>query len=320
MRICWATVNSNGTLLSSGGAITISPHNLGSGQYVTSLPYNSMPSIVGCQTRLGNTSEANTDGIVFPFLSATSATAITGNNNGTPDDRSFSFIAAGETATPVGPLLNPSLILWGVITADGTIASSSGGFTIPKPTQAGQYVINFTTPFTTVPAIVATQTNSNNLTEANTDGIVIPILSNTSATLITGNNKSTQESRNFCFIAVGDGNPGIQQVNPFQLDHYVVLWGSINANGTIAGGSGGFSVGRQGPGMYVITFPSFATIPAIVGTQTGAGSLSEDNREGMVFPWLNTNYAVAITGDASGNQQDRSFSFIVFGKAVPVNT
>ena len=282
MRICWATVNPNGSLVSSGGAISFL-HPAGSGQYPTSLPYNSMPSIVGCQTRLGNTGEANTDGIVFPFLTAISATAITGNNNGTQEERSFSLIAAGETATPVGPLINPTLILWGVINADGTTASGSGGFTIPKPSQAGQYVINFTTPFTAIPAIVATQTNSNNLTEANTDGIVVPILSNTSATLITGNNKSTQEPRSFSFIAVGDGNPGNQQVNPFQLDHYVVLWGSINANGTIAGGSGGFWVGHQGPGMYVISFPSFATIPAIVGTQTGAGTLSEDNREGIVF-------------------------------------
>jgi len=163
------------------------------------------------------------------------------------------------------------------------------------------------------PAIVATQTNSGSLSEANTDGVVVPLLTNSSATVITGNNKSTPEYRSFSFIAVGNGSP-IKPVGELPLGQSSLLWGSINADGTIAGSSGGFGIGHQGPGMYVITFPTLASAPAIVGSQTRSNNFSEDSRDGMVFPWVNTSYAVAITGDASGTQQDRNFSFIALGQ------
>jgi hypothetical protein len=177
----------------------------------------------------------------------------------------------------------------------------------------GQYEITFELAFTSMPAIVATQTNSGNISEANTDGIVVPLLTEASATLITGNNKSTPDNRSFSFIAVGQGGPGSPQIQD------LILWGSINGDGTIAGGSGGFWVGHQSSGIYVITFPAFASPPVIVGSQTGSNNLSQDNREGMVFPWVNNNYAIAITGDAAGNQQDRSFSFIAIGPPFTAN-
>lgn len=211
-------------------------------------------------------------------------------------------------------------VLWGVIKPDGKTVSGSGGFTVTQPQdQPGQYVIAFPNQFSSLPAIAATQTNLGNLTESNRDGIVVPVLTTGSATLITGNNKSTPENRSFSFIAIGDKGPASTEITQPQYGPYNILWGSINANGTIAGGSGGFAVGRQAPGMYVITFPSFPELPAIIGSQTRSGISLEDNRDGMVFPWVNTNYAVAITGDADGNQQDRSFSFIAFGKTGPTN-
>ena len=310
MRIYWGTVDANGVMISSGGGASVSPEKTGA--YEINLAYTSIPAIVGSQTSSGNTGEANTDGIVFPFLDQTQASAFTGDNNGTAQNRSFSFIAAGEDTAVPGPY-PPTPVLWGAINADGSIVGGSGGFKVASQ-GSGKYVITFTNPFNSLPAIVATQTNSGSLSEANTDGIVVPILTNNSATLITGNNQSTPENRSFSFVVIGPSEPNQPPVKqPYGPN--TIFWGSINSDGTIAGSSGDFSVAHQTTGTYVITFPALATPPAIVGSQTRSGNVNEDNRDGMVLPWVNKSYAIAITGDSSGNQQDRSFSFIAFGPA-----
>ena len=305
MRISWGSVDKDGRAVSGGNSVT----KFGTGEYRINFAFSNPknpPAVVGTQTRSANLTEANTDGIVFPIVSTAAATVNTGNNVGTREDRSFSYIAAGETLDPT--VAQP--VLWGAVDAQGNTVAGSGGFSVTKRSdKPGMYDLSFT-GFTSIPAIVATQTNSGNLTEANTDGIVVPILNGSSATLITGNNRSTPEDRSFSFIAVGD-TPHAGEI-PYGANSLV--WGSINSDGRIVGGSGGFSVGRQGPGMYVITFPAFAKPPAIVGSQTGSLKGNQDNRDGMVFPWVNTHYAIAVTGNASGNQENRSFSFIAIGQ------
>src|ERR1051325_4279921 len=93
-----------------------------------------------------------------------------------------------------------------------------------------------------------------------------------------------------------------------------ILWGAINANGTIASSGGGFSVTRQGTGQYVISFRSlFQAVPSVVGSQTNFGGLNENPLDNIVFPIVDTGSATAITGDAQGNHQDRNFSFIAIG-------
>ncbi len=300
MRIYWGTVDKNGIAVSGGNRVT----KTNTGRYSISFAFRSLPAIVGSQTRSGNLDEFNTDGIVFNSVIATVATAITGNNVGVKEDRRFCFMAAGESDQ-----VSTDRVLWGVVNSEGKLVNDSGGVSVSKPNEAGQYVIKFPNQFSSLPAIVATQTNLGDLTESNTDGIVVPLLTNDSATLITGNNRSTHDNRSFSFIAIGERGSASPQGTSS------ILWGSINADGTIAGGSGGFWVGRQGPGMYVITFPSFAKPPAIIGSQ----NKSEDNRDGMVFPWVNTNYAIAVTGNANGNQEDRSFSFIAIGLPRPTD-
>jgi hypothetical protein len=282
MRIYWGTVDKNGDAVSGGKSVT----KVNTGQYSIIFGFNGLPAIVGSQTRYGKLDEANTDGIVFTPVMAKVATAITGNNVGVKEDRSFSFMAAGENDET-----STDRVLWGLVDSEGNLVGGSLGVSASKPDKkVGQYVINFPNQFRSLPAIVATQTNSGNLTE---------------------NNRSTPENRSFSFIAIGERGPASPQ------DTNTILWGSINADGTIASGSGGFWVGRQAPGLYVITFPSFAQPPAIIGSQTRNRSV--DNRDGMVFPWVNSNYAIAVTGNANGNQENRSFSFIALGRPRPTN-
>ena len=93
-----------------------------------------------------------------------------------------------------------------------------------------------------------------------------------------------------------------------------ILWGAINANGTISSSGGGFSVSHQGNGQYVISFRSlFQTVPSIVGSQTNFNNLGENPVDNVVFPIVDTGSATVITGDAQGNHGDRNFSFIAVG-------
>jgi hypothetical protein len=106
----------------------------------------------------------------------------------------------------------------------------------------------------------------------------------------------------------------IQERRRIDMANPTILWGTINADGTIESSSGGFTVtpGDE-DGHYAIAFAvPFNTIPSIVGSQIGFGG-NENPLDNIVFPKLNNEYAKAITGDAQGNARNRSFSFIAIG-------
>lgn len=93
----------------------------------------------------------------------------------------------------------------------------------------------------------------------------------------------------------------------------MTISGVVNANGSIASGSG-FSVTRQTTGQYVIDFTqAFSELPAIVGSQTQFGNIGQNTRDNVVFPFVSNGSATALTGDSNGSHTDRSFSFIAIG-------
>jgi hypothetical protein len=93
-----------------------------------------------------------------------------------------------------------------------------------------------------------------------------------------------------------------------------IIWGSINANGTIQSGSGNFNVERQSTGNYLIGFDTkFSVEPAVVGDQNNFNSSTQDPRDGVVFPFVTTNTFTALTADSGGKLTDRSFGFIAIG-------
>jgi hypothetical protein len=96
-----------------------------------------------------------------------------------------------------------STTLWGSVAANASTISTSGGYSVAS-TSAGIYVITFTTAFRQAPAIVATQNNFGNTNEENTDGVAVPLVSTTSATVITGDASGNKHNRGFGFIAIGN--------------------------------------------------------------------------------------------------------------------
>ncbi len=96
VQTIWGSINANGTKASGENySVTL----LETGVYVISFEpvFNGLPAVVGSQTRYGNIKEHNTDGVAFPLLSYATATAVTGNGDGSKENRDFSFIATGLT-------------------------------------------------------------------------------------------------------------------------------------------------------------------------------------------------------------------------------
>lgn len=100
-----------------------------------------------------------------------------------------------------------------------------------------------------------------------------------------------------------------------------IIWGVVNADGSIASGSGGagdyeFAVINEGPGIYQISFNgNFKGVPAITGSQVMFGSMTESSLDNVVFPYLTEANATAITGASNGAAGNRSFSFIAIGES-----
>lgn len=93
----------------------------------------------------------------------------------------------------------------------------------------------------------------------------------------------------------------------------LLLWGSIEKDGTIVSSSGGFSVKRESTGNYSILFKNqFTNNPAITGSQWGFGS-GQSTLDNVIFPSVSGGSVNVQTGDSGGSYTDRNFSFIAVG-------
>lgn len=93
----------------------------------------------------------------------------------------------------------------------------------------------------------------------------------------------------------------------------VTLWGSVQGNGTIVDGSGGFTVKRESTGTYQLSFSTaFTKTPAATASQWGYGG-GQNTLDNVIFPALSGNGATIQTGDSNGKYTDRNFSFVIIG-------
>jgi hypothetical protein len=91
----------------------------------------------------------------------------------------------------------------GIVAADGKVLSGSGDFPVTN-VETGIYVVGFSDSFRGVPAVVATQNRYGATRPDNTDGVAAPLVSEGSATLVTGNSGGSKENRSFGFIVIGN--------------------------------------------------------------------------------------------------------------------
>ena len=94
--IVWAEVGADGDLLSGTGC-SVTKTSEGTYQIDFTDNFSDTPAIVGSQVNRKSPSEVTTDNVVFPLVTHAQATALTGDKNGDLSNRSFSFIAVGET-------------------------------------------------------------------------------------------------------------------------------------------------------------------------------------------------------------------------------
>lgn len=99
-----------------------------------------------------------------------------------------------------------------------------------------------------------------------------------------------------------------------------IIWGAVNADGTIKAGSG-FDSKRIAPGTYIVDWDAtFPSMPSVVLTQNYRGwddfgyegGKTTDN---AVLIASDKNAIKVGTGDGGGNRTDRNFTFIAIGPA-----
>jgi len=109
----------------------------------------------------------------------------------------------------------------------------------------------------------------------------------------------------------------LQAENANTVENLRIIRGSVNSDGSIAGGSG-FTVSKTGTGLYQINFTkTFTGRPSGSATQVypsfddfGGGGMTGDN---AVFVGINNYRAKVKTGDNDGDAADRYFTFIIIG-------
>ncbi|MGI2031003.1 hypothetical protein ACRQ1B_01290 [Rhizobium panacihumi] len=95
-RIIAGVVDGNGNIISGGDDFQVNRPNTGEYQINFYNGFSEIPAVVGSQVLYGSDQQSSADNIVFPFVSRLAFTALTGNGQGTHDNRSFAFIAAGN--------------------------------------------------------------------------------------------------------------------------------------------------------------------------------------------------------------------------------
>lgn len=93
----WGSIAKNGTVAAGSGGFKVQRESAGNYVIVFEHNFNSTPALVGSQWGYGN-GQSTLDNVIFPSLSSSGATVLTGDANGKYTDRNFSFIAVGDIA------------------------------------------------------------------------------------------------------------------------------------------------------------------------------------------------------------------------------
>lgn len=179
-------------------------------------------------------------------------------------------------------------VIRGVVGADGSIVAGSG-FTITK-VATGRYTINFTTPFGGVPSVIVTVTPTDSAAMAETGGVTV----NAAGVTIFHLSGSLADEP-FAFIAY-DSAPA-------------EITGHVNANGTIAGGTG-FSCVRQAAGVYAVTYTTAFSVPPALMANAVAGASNGGGYEIGNSPAPSTTGFTMVTLDLSNTVVDREWYFL----------
>ncbi|HSS78068.1 MAG TPA: hypothetical protein VLV54_15165 [Thermoanaerobaculia bacterium] len=99
-----------------------------------------------------------------------------------------------------------------------------------------------------------------------------------------------------------------------------IIWGCVNADGSIYNGTGFTPVPPNSPGVYnVIYSVPFKSTPAVVAIEnwtswTDFNYNRGDTRDNCVLVASDPTKFEIITGDSSGKKTNRNFSFIAVGE------
>lgn len=99
-----------------------------------------------------------------------------------------------------------------------------------------------------------------------------------------------------------------------------IMWGAVNANGTVQAGSG-FDCKKVATGTYIVDWDTpFPSMPAVLLTQNYKNwdqfdFSGGDTRDNAVLIASDRNAFKLETGDGARERSDRNFTFLAVGPA-----
>lgn len=313
-KVIAGRVNADGSVEAGSGAFFL--RHIANGTYIVEFnsPLENIPTVVikGNWLAWSNFEFAggNTlDNAVLVAVDKKGFKLITGDHTGAKVDRNFSFIAAAAASHDSIPG-----IVWGEISRTGGLRSGSG-FSCQEAGD-GVFIVSFNPDFSELWGVVVTPNhpdwdNFDSSGGKTLDNAVIVAADKSSVKYITGDSTGTKVDRNCSFVAVG--KPPVTQPAPR------LLFGSVNADGGVRTGSGGYEVIHKTDGTYEIGFNTpFPTSPAVLLTENWHGwsnfrfdtGKTTDN---CVVVAVDRTRVKIITGDHTGAKADRNFCFLAVG-------
>ena len=307
----WGDVSLAGTLLNGLNIASTSRTALGTYQitFNTPMPSGNYSVTVGGKTGLVRVISKTANGFDVE----------TYQDVGTLGDVEFYFAVYSINSLP--PKGGTATDSWGAVKANGTLDASFNVASVTRISD-GTYDVVFTTPMPTNAYAVA---GSNNHTAS---GAYWTFSANNKTTTgfrayitrskpVDGTVVSQDSDFSFTVNATNATLP--QTVTQEQIDTAInnpgtSAWGTVEADGTLAGGLNVASVTKAGTGIYVVVFTtpmpsaSFAVTAAATADSPASNNAAVwiSNRSASGFT------ASAITWDSGGSAADAGMSFAVF--------
>ncbi|WP_428267852.1 hypothetical protein [Haliangium sp.] len=93
-----------------------------------------------------------------------------------------------------------------------------------------------------------------------------------------------------------------------------LVWGNISSSGELNSGQGVKAVVKNSEGSYTVVFAeNFSSLPAVNATVVRNRESGFDTRDNAMVNTISVSQFTVITGDHSGDPNDRDFTFVAVG-------
>lgn len=295
-KIVSGIIDGNTGAILAGSGFTVA--KTGTGTFAITFPtgtFAAVPSVTAMAVDPSNGVAVKATGT--PTLTSVTLVAFTTTPITGVATTAIAFSAA-DTSGPVSAASGGGKVVTGVVSNTGAVLAGSG-FTAVR-NALGTFTVTYASPFAAIPAVAVAPTAPGGHPMGYE--IASPLsASSFQAIFYDTTTGVTVDPASFTFQALDTSAP----IGGYGME----ITGHVNANGTIAGGTG-FSVSRTAAGVYQVTYsPVFPSPPALMANAI-AGATNGAQFEIANNPVPSASGFIMVTLDLSSNVVDREWYFL----------